>query len=216
MTRTAVNRTLLGLAGIVLLGGGVLALIGGLDLDAHWHLGLPSGWPWTSPHQAVLTAAERARWRNNSWWWPVLFGALAVGALVCLWWLLAQLGRGRAGDLPIPPPAEALDGSRRSRRSGRRRAGARTLVRSVALAEVLTDDIGDLPGVVRARARLLGHPSRPRVRLALTLEPGTRPGEAVRALGEGPVTRARDATGLTGMPVEVRVRADGGQVERVR
>jgi hypothetical protein len=168
MTRTAVNRTLLGLAGIVLLGGGVLALIGGLDLDAHWHLGLPSGWPWTSPHQAVLTAAERARWRNNSWWWPVLFGALAVGALVCLWWLLAQLGRGRAGDLPIPPPAEALDGSRRSGR------------------------------------------------LALTLEPGTRPGEAVRALGEGPVTRARDATGLTGMPVEVRVRADGGQVERVR
>ena len=212
MTRTAANRTLLALAGIVLLGGGVLVLIGGLNLDSRWHLGLPHGWPLTDPHQAVLTAAQRSRWRDHSWWWPVVFGGLAVGALLCLWWLLAQLGRGRAGDLPVPTPDTARAASRRRRR----RRGARTLVRGDALALAVGADIEQLPGVARARARLLGSARRPRVRLALTLTPGTGPEELLRTLGRGPVATARTTTGLAELPVDVRIRAEGGRVSRVR
>ncbi|QMU78520.1 alkaline shock response membrane anchor protein AmaP [Streptacidiphilus sp. PB12-B1b] len=208
MTRTAVNRILLGLAGIVLLGGGVLALIGGLDLNAHWNLGLPRGWPWTDPHQAVLNAAERTRWRGRSWWWPALFAALAVVALVCLWWLLAQLGRGRAGDLPIAAPERAPARKKKQRSA--------TLVRGTALAEAVGADAEELPGVARARARLLGHPRKPQLRLAMTLEPGAAPGEAVRSLGTGPVARVRAAAGLADMPAEVRIRAEGGRRSRVR
>ena len=206
MTRSAVNRTLLAMAGVLLLGGGVLALIGGLNLDARWHLGLPHGWPWTDPHQAVLSPAERTRWRGSSWWWPVVFGSLAVAALLALWWLLVQLGRGRAGDLPVPSPF----GSERSRR---RRSG--TLVRGNALAKAVGADVAELPGVSGARVRLLGHAVRPKARMALTLTPGTAPAEVLRTLGQGPVARARASTGLTGLPVEVRIRAENGPAHRV-
>ena len=206
MTRTAVNRTLLALAGIVLLGGGVLALIGGLDLDRRWKLGLPHGWPWTDPHQPVLTAAQRTRWLHTSWWWPVVFAGLAVAALLALWWLLAQLGRGRAGDLPVPSPF----GSGRSNRRG-----GGTLVRGGALAQVVGADAAQLPGVAAARARLIGRSHRPLVRLALTLDPGAGPEQLLRALGEGPVARARASTGLTGLPVDVRIRAESGPSSRV-
>ena len=204
-SRTTVNRTLLAVAGIVLLGGGVLALIGGLNLDARWHLGLPQGWPWTDPHQAVLTAAERTRWRGSSWWWPVVFAALAVAALLALWWLLAQLGRGRAGDLPVPSPLP-------EDRSRRHRSG--TLVRGNALARVIGEDAGQLPGVTGARARLLGKATHPRARLDLILAPGAAPAEALRELGEGPVARARASTGLAALPVQARLRAEDGPARR--
>jgi len=208
MTRGAVNRTLLAVAGILLLGGGVLALIGGLNLDARWHLGLPHGWPWTDPHQPVLTSAERTRWLNSSWWWPVVFASLAVAGLLALWWLLAQLGRGRAGDLPVPSPFPA-----KAKRSRRRRGG--TLVRGSALAKAVGADVAQLPGVSGARARLLGRADRPQARMALTLLPGAAPAEVLRALSQGPVARARASTGLTELPVEVRIRAENGPARRV-
>ena len=205
LSRTGVNRFLLAVAGIILLGGGVLALIGGLNLDARWHLGLPRGWPWTDPHQAVLTAAERTRWRGESWWWPVVFAGLAVSALLALWWLLAQLGRGRAGDLPVPSPLPES-------RSRRYRSG--TLVRGKALARAIGADTEQLPGVAAARAGLLGRAAHPRARLALLLAPGTAPAEALRALGAGPVARARASTGLAALPVEARIRAEDGPARR--
>ncbi|QMU71928.1 alkaline shock response membrane anchor protein AmaP [Streptacidiphilus sp. P02-A3a] len=205
MTRSVVNRTLLAVAGILLLGGGALALIGGLNLDARWHLGLPHGWPWTDPHQAVLSPAERTRWRGSSWWWPVVFGSLAVAALLALWWLLVQLGRGRAGDLPVPSP---FADRTRGRRSG-------TLVRGNALARAVGTDVAQLPGVSAARVRLLGHAARPKAGMALRLTPGTGAAEALRSLGQGPVARARASTGLTALPVEVRIRAENGPAGRV-
>jgi len=205
-TRTTVNRTLLAVAGIILLGGGVLALIGGLNLDARWHLGLPRGWPWTDPHQPVLSAAERTQWRGSSWWWPVVFAGLAVAALLALWWLLAQLGRGRAGDLPVPSPLP-------ENRSRRYRSG--TLVRGNALAKAVGADAEQLAGVSGARARLLGRPTRPRARLGLTLLPGAGAAEVLRELSEGPVARARASTGLAALPVEVRIRAENGPSSRV-
>jgi hypothetical protein len=205
-SRTTVNRTLLAVAGIVLLGGGLLALIGGLNLDARWHLGLPHGWPWTDPHQAVLTDAERTRWRGSSWWWPVVFAGLAVAALLALWWLLAQLGRRRAGDLPVPSPLP-------ENRSRRHRSG--TLVRGTALARAIGLDAEQLPGLSGARARMLGRATRPQAWLGLTLTPGAGAREVLRSLAEGPVARARSSTGLAGLPVEVRIRAEGGPAHRV-
>jgi hypothetical protein len=197
MTRSALNRTLLAVAGAVLLGGGGLLLIGGLDLDRRLHLHLPAGWPLTDPHQVVLSAADRTRWTGTSWWWPVVLGGLTVSLLLALWWLLAQLGRGAAGDVPVPAPTG-------------------TRVRGEALARAVATEAGQLPGVARARVRMLGNSRRPRARAVLTLEPGTAPGEVLRALSDGPLARARAASGLAALPVEARIQVEGGPVPRVR
>ncbi|WP_034090512.1 alkaline shock response membrane anchor protein AmaP [Streptacidiphilus albus] len=201
MTRTAVNRVLLGLVGLVLLGGGGLLLIGGLNLNRRWHLGLPAHWSVMQPHHAVLTAAQRDQWRNHGWWWPTAFAGLAVLTLLSLWWLIGQLHRGTAGDLPVPVP----DRGPRSR----------TLVRSGALAAAVAGEAEELPGVARARVRVQGHRRRARARVSLTLTPGTAPDPVLRALSDGPLAHIRLATGLTELPAEVRIRADRGPAQRV-
>lgn len=197
MTRIAVNRTLLALAGLVLLGGGLLLLIGGLDLNRRLHLHLPAGWPLTDPHHAVLTAAQRTRYVDHSWWWPVVFGGLAVATLLALWWLLAQLHQGATGDLPVPAPTG-------------------TRVRGNALAQAIGTEAEQLPGVSRARVRMLGAARSPRARVALTLTPGTAPDPVLRALSTGPLAHARASTGLTALPADARIRVDAGPVSRVR
>ncbi len=79
MSRRAVNRTLLAVVGLLLLAGGVLVLLGGLDVYRHLGVTPPPHWPFTSPDQPVLsTAAAPAgrtrpgsgRWRSPCprWW----------------------------------------------------------------------------------------------------------------------------------------------------
>jgi hypothetical protein len=199
MSRTAVNRTLLALVGLVLLLGGALLLVGGLDLNHRWQLGLPAGWTVTQPHHAVLDAADRTRWRADSWWWPVLFAALGVTAALALWWLLTQLHRDTTELVTVPDTADVP-----------------VRLRGDALARAVADEAERIPGVARARVRLLGRSRKPVARIALLLTPGTAPGPVLRALGEGPLANARAATGLPELPAEARLRVEPGAVPRVR
>lgn len=199
MSRTAVNRTLLGLAGLVLLLGGLLLLAGGLDLNRRAHLGLPSGWTVLQPHHAVLDAADRTRWRADSWWWPVLFGALGVTVALALWWLLTQLHRDTTGVVTVPDTADTP-----------------IRLRGDALARALADEAEQIPGVGRARVRLVGRPRKPVARIALLLTPGATPGPVLQALSDGPLAHARSSTGLAGLRAAARLRVESGPVERVR
>ncbi|MHA6763540.1 Asp23/Gls24 family envelope stress response protein [Streptacidiphilus sp. PAMC 29251] len=199
MSRTAVNRTLLALVGLVLLAGGLLLLAGGLDLNQRWHLGLPDGWTVLQPHHAVLDAKDRTRWRADSWWWPVLFAALGVVAALGLWWLLAQLRRGRTDQVTVPDTADVP-----------------VRLRGDTLARAIAAEAEQIPGVARVRVRLLGRPKRPSVRIALQLTPGAAPDPVLRALSDGPLANARVSTGLTALPAEARIRVEPGPVDRVR
>jgi hypothetical protein len=199
MSRTAVNRSLLALIGLVLLAGGALLLAGGLNLNQRWHLGLPADWTVTDPHHVVLDAADRTRWRADSWWWPVLFAGLGVLAALGLWWLLAQLHRGTTDQVTVPDTADVP-----VRLRGRTLAGA------------IEAEAEQIPGVSRARVRLLGPPRRPRARIALLLAPGAAPGDVLRALSDGPLANARSSSGLTALPADARIRVDPGAVDRVR
>lgn len=139
---TAVNRVLVGLAGLVLLALGTAVLAG-------------------RPHGVLLSAADRHQWRAHGWWWPVVIAVLSVLVLLALWWLLAQLHRrrlreavvdcgdggtavvrGRALEAVLQAEAEALDGVARARvtLTGRRTApGARiTLTLAPHAAPVTT------------------------------------------------------------------------------
>ncbi|MEU0969922.1 alkaline shock response membrane anchor protein AmaP [Streptomyces sp. NPDC005917] len=184
------NRTLLALTGLVLLGGGLLILFAGLDLYRRHDLVPPPGWPLTTPGDVLLGSADRARWSNQGWWWwPAVIAALALVALLALWWLLAQLRRSRPGPLPVggTPPQEGVE------------------LRGSALSDAIGAEAGALPGFEHAVVRITGRPAHPRTHVRLTLTPHTAPGAGLGTFCEGPLRTARRSTGLTDMPTEARL-----------
>ncbi|ANZ19453.1 hypothetical protein SNOUR_31045 [Streptomyces noursei ATCC 11455] len=196
--RATVNRVLLGLIGLLLLGTGGSVLMGGLDLPARRHLDLPSGWPWTRPDGVLLPAADRTRFTDRGWWWPTVIAGLAVLVLLLLWWLLAQLRPRRLGTVLV----DSGDGE-----------GAR--VRGPALEAVLAAEAVAVDGVDRAAVVLTGRPTTPQVRALLVLAPHADPGTVLLRLADRAVAQARTATGLDALPTEVRLRAVRHRAERV-
>lgn len=190
--RSTINRSLLALAGLVLLGGGLLILFAGLDLYRRHDLVPPGGWPLTNPADVLLGSADRARWSSQGWWWwPAVIAALVLAALLALWWLLAQLSRRRPGSLPVggTPPQEGVE------------------LRDRALSDAIAAEAGALPGVEHAAVRITGRPAHPRARVRLTLTPEGAPGATLAALCDGPLRTARRSTGIPDMPTEIRLQS---------
>ncbi|MBT2490048.1 alkaline shock response membrane anchor protein AmaP, partial [Streptomyces sp. ISL-96] len=178
-----VNRVLLGLSGLVLLGvgGGVLAT--GLGMS------VPSWWPFDGRDDVLLSEADRTRWRGEGWWWPAVIAVLAVLVLLALWWLLAQLRRHRLAEVLV----DSGDGE-----------GA--VLRGRALEHALAEEAQTLDGVERAHVTLTGRREAPRTRVALLLEPHAEPAETLSGLTHGALAHARDSAALDALPAEVRLR----------
>ncbi|MER5734724.1 MULTISPECIES: alkaline shock response membrane anchor protein AmaP [unclassified Streptomyces] len=187
-----VNRTLLGLAGLLLVLAGGAVLAAGLDLP------VPSWWPWSGPGDVLLSAARRQRWRAEGWWWPTVIAVLGVVVLLALWWLLAQFRRARLAELLV----DTGDGDA-------------AVLRGRALESVLEADAAAQEGVARARVALTGRRTAPRTRIALLLEPHASPGEALAGLGGETLDRARASAGLAELPTEARLRAVKHRARRV-
>ncbi|MFD7056295.1 alkaline shock response membrane anchor protein AmaP [Streptomyces mirabilis] len=188
--RTVLNRSLLALAGLVLLGGGLLILFAGLDIYQRHDLVPPVSWPLTTPHDVLLGSADRARWSSQGWWWwPAVIAALTLVALPALWWLLAQLHRRHPGALPVggTPPQQGVE------------------LRDRALSDAIAAEAGALPGVEHATVHITGQPAHPRTHVRLTLTPQTTPGATLDALCEGPLRTARRSTGSPPTPTEARL-----------
>ncbi|MFD5106912.1 alkaline shock response membrane anchor protein AmaP [Streptomyces cinereoruber] len=187
-----VNRVLLGLAGLVLvvLGGSVLAAAAGLSV--------PSWWPWSGPSDVLLTTADRQRWRDEGWWWPVVIAVLGVLVLLALWWLIAQFRRGRLGEVAV----DSGDGDE-------------AVLRGRALEGVLEAEAASQDGVERARVSLTGRRTAPRARVKLRLEPYAAPVDALAVLGSRALANARASTGLSALPTEARLRAAKHRARRV-
>jgi hypothetical protein len=135
---------------------------------------------------------------DEGWWWPVVIAALAVLLLLLLWWFLAQLRRRRLGEVLVS--------------SG---DGEGALLRGRALADVLVAEAESLHGVNRARVRLLGRRTRPRVRVNLRLEPHAGPAATVDRLRAEALEHARASAGLDILPAEIRLRGRRHRAERV-
>lgn len=198
MLRT-VNRVLLALTGVVLLGVGLMVLAGGLDLYRRWDLHPPGDVPLTSPGGVLLTDGARTRWRDEGWWWPAVIAVLVLLVLIALWWLLAQLRRPRLGEVLV----DSGDGE-----------GA--LLRGRALEDVLAAEAQGLSGVERAHVRLLGRRTRPRTRVGLLLAPHARPDAALWGLRTQALEHARNSAGLAELSAEVRMRCARHPAERVQ
>jgi hypothetical protein len=189
-TRTTANRVLLALTGLFLLALGLAVLIGALDLQRHWDFGMPSAWPFTGPHDVLLSASDRTRYRDDDWWWWAVIGGLAVIALVALWWLLAQSRTRRLRRLRVDT-GDRADAALRGR----------------ALEQVLTAECEAYEGVEWAGAALTGKRGNPRARLVLGLAPHATPVDVVTGLDREVLERARTSAGLAALPAEARLRA---------
>ncbi|MGN2641730.1 alkaline shock response membrane anchor protein AmaP [Nocardia takedensis] len=172
----ALNRTLLGLLGVLLLAAGgflVAAHYGRLrDIDA----GAP----------LVPGTAAPPTWV----FWAVLAGAVILG-LLSLRWLAAQLFR-----LPRPVtwrtrPAES--------------AGTTVLASATAAAPVAAD-IETYDGVRSATAWLGGERSAPELHLIVTAEPAADVAELRRRILAHAVARLREALEVEVIPVSMELR----------
>ncbi|MFI0979036.1 alkaline shock response membrane anchor protein AmaP [Streptomyces sp. NPDC021093] len=182
--RNPVNRALLGVLGLILVG------VGGAVLTAGQGVGVPTWWPFAGRDDVLLSAADRTRWRDESWWWPVVVATLAVCVLLALWWLVAQVRSKRLGTVRVADE----DGA------------GRVLLRGRALERVLREEAEAMEGVSRAEVSLRGSQDAPRVRIGLLLGPTAAPAAAVGELVGVGVGRARDSVRVGRLPAEVRVR----------
>ncbi|MCT2593769.1 alkaline shock response membrane anchor protein AmaP [Streptomyces sp. N2-109] len=204
-----VNRVLLGLTGALLLVAGVVVLVAGLDLRQRWGFSLGAGWRWATPDDVLLTDADRARWQDEGWWWPVVFAGLGVLLALLLWWLLAQLRRRRLGEVLIVP--EESDGAAGAPHGD----GPAARLRCRALEDVLAAEAESLEGVERARVRLRGRRTKPQARVSLLLAPQARPATALERLHTEALEHARTSVGLARFPAEVRLRSVRHRAGRV-
>ncbi|MER5472598.1 alkaline shock response membrane anchor protein AmaP [Streptomyces sp. NPDC002935] len=187
--RPALNRSLLALAGLLLLGGGLLILFAGLDVYRRHDLVPPAGWPLTTPDDILLASADRTRWSSQGWWWPAVIATLTLVALLALWWLIAQLRGHRPGALPVggTPPQEGVE------------------LRDRALSDAIAAEVGALPGIDQAAVHITGRPAHPLTHVQLTLMQREAPGAALDALCAGPLRAASRSTGSHPMPTEARL-----------
>ncbi|MFD4690800.1 alkaline shock response membrane anchor protein AmaP [Streptomyces sp. NPDC058463] len=187
-----VNRVLLALAGLVLL------VVGGAVLATGLGMSVPSWWPFDGKDDVLLSQGDRDRWRDEGWWWPAVIAGLAVLVVLALWWLLAQLRRGRLAEVLV----DSGDGQ-----------GA--LLRGRALEGVLGNEARTLDGVSEAKVVLTGRRTAPQARVRLLLEPHAAPDQALRDLADGALAHARTSAGLDELPAEVRLKAVKHRAERV-
>jgi hypothetical protein len=107
-------------------------------------------------------------------------------------WLLAQVGRRRAGSESWHLPTDPADGS--------------TVLDADAAATAVAEEIEDHPGIRRTRAAITGSRSRPRLHLTVTTEVDTPVTELrERIAGEAP-PRLRAALDIQDLPTEILVR----------
>lgn len=187
-----VNRIVLALTGLLLVAAGGAALAAGLGLS------VPSWWPWSGPHDVLLSRSERQHWRDEGWWWPTVIAVLGLVVLLALWWLIAQFRRARLAEVLVD--------------SG---DGEAAVLRGRALEAVMEADTEAQEGVARARVALTGRRTAPRTRVALLLEPHASPAGAQTALAAEALGNARTATGLPALPTEARLRAVRHRARRV-
>ncbi|MFC4950201.1 alkaline shock response membrane anchor protein AmaP [Pseudonocardia sp. GCM10023141] len=83
------------------------------------------------------------------------------------------------------------------------------VVSATAAADAVAGQAAELPGVGRARARLVGPPGAPALRVTLWLADDAVVSEVLRRLESEVLVAARDSLGLAALPVAVRLELDG-------
>lgn len=182
------DRTLLTLLALLLLAGGVVALLVGTGM-------LGAG----RARRPVLDPIVVEFLRSYPLYARIAAIVLGVLLLVLgLWWMLRSLR-------PEPKPDLVLDDD----------AGGELTVTSAALADAIKADAMSVQGVERARARLVGNEDDPALRLTLWLQQGADLRAVWEGLDQQVLSRARHALGLSRLPTAIRLELDAAERQRV-
>ena len=172
------DRWLAVLIGLVLLVAGV-----GVTLVSYGVFGAArAGRPLLDPIMVATVAADPLLWRIVA----------IVGGIVLAVFGLAWVAR---SVRPEPRPDVVLDGG----------ADTTILVTSAAVGDAVASQAGTLPGVARARARLVGTAGAPALRVTLWLTDDADVRAVLRRLHEEVVATALSAFDLAALPVAVRL-----------
>ncbi|MFI5608196.1 alkaline shock response membrane anchor protein AmaP [Amycolatopsis sp. NPDC051903] len=185
----AAERTLTFLLGLVAVLAGAAALVVG------------QGWLGEFRGQRPLLDPIAVGWLRDHEL-AARIGAVVLGVVLLvagLWWFFRSLRPERRPDL-------ALDAT----------PGAELTVTAAALAGAVQADAEDIAGVTRARARAVGTPAAPALRVTLWLSEGTDVRRIWTDLDAFVLTRAREALGLDSLPTAVRLELDTAGPARVR
>ena len=182
------DRTLTTLLALVALAGGVVVLLVGTGVfgSARADRSL------VDPIAIDLLRANRSL---------ALVLAIVAGLLLVLLGLLWALRSLR----PESKPDLVLDHSR----------GTGLTVSSGAIAEAVRADAETVPGVERARVRLVGDTDNPALRITLWLRQGSDVRDIWNDLDTRVLSRARGALGVERLPAAVRIELDAAEGYRV-
>ena len=186
--RAAVARSLAGdrwravLLGLLLLAGGVLVAL----LSYRVFGAARAGRPLLDPMIVDLLRAE-----------PVASRVAAIGGGLLL--VLIGLTWAARSVRPERRPDVVVDGGRPE---------TRIVVNAAAVAEAVAAQAGGLPGVHRARARLVGSESAPALRLTLWLTEDADVRGLLHRIDDTLLASARESLDLAVLPVAVRLELD--------
>ena len=174
------NRIVLFLLGLLLVAAGGLGLA--LSLGAFGDSRA------TSP---VLPENVRTFPAKETWFWWALAGVALLIALLALMWLIAQLRTNRVSRLDLTTDA---------------REGYTTLLAG-AVTHAVEDEVGGMPGVTGASARIHDH-RRQKLSLRVGMTDTTDIDELRTQLENGVVAHVREAVGDPELPVDIELRPD--------
>lgn len=172
------NRALLGLLGLLLLAAGVAGI-----------LASTSAFGAGGPHRHLLdNAASRYTGAHSAWFWPAAALLAAIAVLLAARWLLVILfTTDRLADLTLP---------------GDRSAGRTTLVAG-AVTDALAEEIETYRGVRAAHARMVGHPSHPRLAVTVATDHDADLATLRHRIESSALAHARQATDAPDLPIRL-------------
>lgn len=154
--RTAVNRTLLGLTGLV------LVIVAAAVMSSVWGLGLPPWGPGFAQRTVFLEEVRSVAIDLSPPWSPQFMAAVLAVVLVCGLWSARQLGDGRRSLLAL----QVANGA----------------VRTKALEDAVAWQAAGISGVDSCRARLAGPSGKLCLHLDVRLRQGVAPGTVLATL----------------------------------
>jgi hypothetical protein len=175
------DRVWLAVLGFVLLAGGTLAALLGYRVFGAGRAARPL----LDPMIVEALRAQQQLWR----WVAIAAGVVLV--VLGLWWAARSLRPERRPDLLLE---ESPDTS--------------LLVTAGAFAEAVADRAAALPGVGKARARMVGSSGTPALRLTVWVTDEADVAEVCRRLETEVVAEARASLGVAHLPVAVRLELD--------
>jgi hypothetical protein len=189
-SRSAVARSVGGDRWLAVLIGLVLLAVGaGVTLLSYGVFGAArAGRPLLDAVVVASVAADPVLWRGVA-----IAGGIVLAVLGLTW--AARSVR------PEPRPDVTLDGG----------PDTTILVTSAAVGEAVAAQAGALPGVTRARARLVGTAAAPALRVTLWLADDADVRAVLRRMHDEVLTTARTVFELSALPVAVRLELERPQ-----